>query len=241
MWNGINMRHENQIITIAFGVCFALALGLSARGQIQPPPGGGLSNPVAAIQFGGTTSSFPQAKSCAQALATSRLCARLADDSNWAILAAVGMDFMSAGTSNRGAFIDAGSAGLRFSTDGSSTGIDFVAMASGGSGTNGLRFSGAYNDITYSFQNPATGFTITLANNIWHTILDPAGTLATGTITMPLNPGDGMIVNVRSSQVVSALTVSPNTSQSIKGAPSSFAVGGTFECMYHATNTTWYC
>lgn len=101
--------------------------------------------------------------------------------------------------------------------------------------------SGNVIDTGYSFQTPATGFTITLGNTTWHTVLDPSGTLATGTITMPAAPVDGMIINVRSSQVVTSLTVSPNTGQSIKGAPGSFAVGGTFECLYRNSNTTWYC
>lgn len=108
-------------------------------------------------------------------------------------------------------------------------------------GAGGLSLNGTYADYGYSFQTPTTGFSITLGNNTWHTILDPAGTLATGTITMPSTPIDGMLVEVRSSQVVTALTVSANAGQSIKGQPSSFAVGGTFSCIFRAANTTWYC
>lgn len=105
----------------------------------------------------------------------------------------------------------------------------------------GLSLNGAHADYGYSFQTPATGFTITLGSTTWHTILDPAGTLATGTLTMPATPIDGMLVDVRSSQIVTALTVSPNAGQSIKGQPSSFAVGGILSCIYRAGNTTWYC
>lgn len=107
----------------------------------------------------------------------------------------------------------------------------------------GRNFSagGYHADTGYSFQTPATGFTITLGNTTWHTILDPAGTLATGTLTMPAAPVDGQVVNVRSSQIITSLTVAANSGQSIKGNPSSFAVGGILECMYHLSNTTWYC
>lgn len=189
------------------------------------------------LGVGGITSSFGAIGTNAQSLSTNRLPVRLADDSGWAVTATGGIDIMSGG--NRNGIIDSGGAGLRFMTDVTS-GIDFVATASGGGGVNGNRFSGSYVDVNYSFQTPTTGFTITLANNIWHTILDPAGTLATGTITMPALPGDGMIVNVRSSQTITALTISPNTSQSVKGNPTTLAAGGTVEAIYHAANTTWY-
>ena len=256
----------NRAVTIAFGLCFTLALGLIARGQ-QISGGGGSSTPGGAttqvqfndsgafngnskilinktnntLAFGGITSSFGSISgSCTQCLATNRVGIRLADDSSFATVATNGVDYMQGTGGNRQGYIDSGGNGLRLGAD-NGTGIDLLAPASSGGGSNGIHFSGAHVDVNYSFQTPATGFTITLGNNIWHTVLDPAGTLATGTITMPALPGDGMIINVRSSQIVTALTVSPNTAQSIKGAPSAFAVGGTFECIYNGNNTTWYC
>jgi hypothetical protein len=122
-----------------------------------------------------------------------------------------------------------------------------LSLTSGGnSNSQGIQLGNLVNfqvfisDTAYSFQTPVNGFSITLGDATWHTILDPAGTLASGTITMPANPVDGMIVNVRCSQVITALTISPNTGQSVKGAPSSAAVGGTFEAIYRLANTTWY-
>jgi len=129
-------------------------------------------------------------------------------------------------------------------TTGSGTGgdIELTTGASSGGGLRGkIKTTGSLVDSTFDYQTPATGFSITLSNDVWHFILNPAGTLATGTITMPSAPVNGQIVNVRSSQIVTALTVSPNSGQSILGAPSAFAVGGIFECIYRATGTTWFC
>lgn len=101
-------------------------------------------------------------------------------------------------------------------------------------------FTGAILDSASNFQTPTTGFTITLNNGDWHVILDPASTLATGTITMPPAPFDGQIINIRSSQQITALTISPNAGQSVKGTPTTLALGGIIEAVYRAANTTWY-
>lgn len=95
-------------------------------------------------------------------------------------------------------------------------------------------------DQSYSLQVPTTGFSITIANNISTLLLNPAGTLATGTITMPATPIDGQIVQVSSSQIVSSLTVSANSGQTILGAPTSIAPTGGFRYIYNLSGTTWY-
>jgi len=99
-------------------------------------------------------------------------------------------------------------------------------------------------DQSYSYQAPATGFSITIGNGVYSLILDPLATLATGTITMPAAPVDGQVVRIGSSQTITALTVSPNTGQSIKNAPTIFTVTLTgdqgYEFLYRAANTTWY-
>jgi hypothetical protein len=99
-------------------------------------------------------------------------------------------------------------------------------------------------DQAYSKQVPTTGFSITIANNIRTLILDPAGTLATGTITMPATATDGQSVRITSTQIITALTVSPNSGQSITNAPTAFNPNLTgaqgYEFIYVAANTTWY-
>jgi hypothetical protein len=65
----------------------------------------------------------------------------------------------------------------------------------------------------FDFYVPLTGFTITMQTA--KLALNPAGTLATGTVNLPLNPPDGALAEISSTQVVSALTVSANTGDSI--------------------------
>jgi hypothetical protein len=95
-------------------------------------------------------------------------------------------------------------------------------------------------DQSYSLQTPSTGFSITIANNITTLILNPAGTLATGTITMPATPIDGQVVRFTTSQIITALTVSPNSGQSIVGAPTTLALGQGAAFIYNLSGTTWY-
>jgi hypothetical protein len=95
-------------------------------------------------------------------------------------------------------------------------------------------------DQSKSVQVPTTGFTITIANNTSTLILNPAGTLATGTITMPATPIDGQEVQITSSQTITALTVSPNASQTISNAPTTMTAGLGNKFIYHLAGTNWY-
>jgi hypothetical protein len=92
----------------------------------------------------------------------------------------------------------------------------------------------------YSRQVPATGFNITVANSVSYLILDPAGTLATGTVKMPVTPIDGHEVTVSSSQIVTSLTVSANTGQTMDGTITTFAANGFAKWKYALAVTTWY-
>ena len=87
---------------------------------------------------------------------------------------------------------------------------------------------------------PVTGFSIVISGSAKLTTLTPAGTLATGTIKMPPSPVDGWPVQVATTQVITALTVSPNTGQTIKNAPTTLAAGTSFFYYYNATLATWF-
>lgn len=100
-------------------------------------------------------------------------------------------------------------------------------------GTNGVLQS-------YDYQVLTTGFSYTFPAGTQVLIINPAGTLATGTITMPSTPADGMTVRFSSSQIITALTVSPNSGQSIVGAVTSLVLGGSAQYLYRQSNTTWY-
>lgn len=91
-----------------------------------------------------------------------------------------------------------------------------------------------------NYQVPLTGFTITIGNTDNILIIEPAGTLATGTIIMPASPTNGQVVRISSTQVVTALTVSANTGQTIKDAVTTIAANGFASWVYRSTDTTWY-
>jgi hypothetical protein len=68
----------------------------------------------------------------------------------------------------------------------------------------------------FDFYVPLTAFTIAMQTA--KLVLNPAGTLATGTVTLPLNPPDGTLAEISSTQTQTALTLSANTGDSIVGA-----------------------
>jgi hypothetical protein len=90
-----------------------------------------------------------------------------------------------------------------------------------------------------SVQTPTTGFSITIDNWINALILTPAGTLATGTVTMCAAPVDGMEASISTSQTITGLTVSPNGGQTIVGAPTTLAAGSGCKFLYDTGSARW--
>ena len=100
------------------------------------------------------------------------------------------------------------------------------------SGTNGLLQS-------YDYQVLTTGFTYTFAAGTQVLVINPAGTLATGTITMPASPSDGMTITFSSSQQITALTMAGNGA-TLVGAVTFLPAKTGVTYVYRLTNTTWY-
>jgi hypothetical protein len=100
-------------------------------------------------------------------------------------------------------------------------------------GTNGLLQQ-------YDYQAPTTGFSYTFAAGVNVLVMQPAGTLATGTITMPASPSDGMSITFSSTRTITALTVNANTGQSIVSAPTVLPANQVGAYVYRLSNTTWY-
>ena len=99
-------------------------------------------------------------------------------------------------------------------------------------GTNGLIQA-------YDYQVLTTGFTYTFAAGTQVLVINPAGTLATGTITMPASPSDGMTITVESTQQVTALTMSGNGG-TVVGAAVQLIPNQPLSWVYRSANTTWY-
>jgi hypothetical protein len=85
-----------------------------------------------------------------------------------------------------------------------------------------------------------TGFTFTFGNSQTDYFIQPAGTLATGTLTTAPNPSDGQRECFLSTQTQTALTWSANTGQSINNAPTA-GVAMTPICItFSKATATWY-
>jgi hypothetical protein len=104
---------------------------------------------------------------------------------------------------------------------------------------NSSSFGGFQLETGWATQTLTTGFTLTLSATTHLNPITPAGTLASGTITMPAGIANGFRALVSTTQAITALTVSPNSGQSILGAPTSLAAGGSFEMTYDSAITTW--
>jgi hypothetical protein len=99
--------------------------------------------------------------------------------------------------------------------------------------------------VATNLFTPGAGFNITVptpvANQQWM-ILQPAGTLATGTITLPLNTGvpDGTEVLITSTQTVTAFTIALNGAAQIFGNVSTLTAGAAVRYRYYLATNSWY-
>jgi hypothetical protein len=100
-------------------------------------------------------------------------------------------------------------------------------------GTNGLIQA-------YDYQTPTTGFSYTFAAGTQTLVMNPAGTLATGTITMPASPSDGMTITFSTTKQITALTLNGGAGQTIIGGINSMAPNQAVSFMYRLANTTWF-
>lgn len=99
--------------------------------------------------------------------------------------------------------------------------------------------------LTTNIYVPVTGFSIAVptptTEQQW-VLLTPAGTLATGTIVLPLNTAtpDGFEVLVTTTQIITTFTLSLNGAAAANGAPTTLAANGFFRVRYVQANNAWY-
>lgn len=102
------------------------------------------------------------------------------------------------------------------------------------------RYHGPFVDPLYSYQAPLTGFTISLDNLTGRLILNSSSGLAAGTINLCPSPIDGQVINIRTSQVITTLTIASTVGHTISAAPTTATAGQVIEGIYRSTDTTWY-
>jgi hypothetical protein len=99
--------------------------------------------------------------------------------------------------------------------------------------------------VSTNLYVPATGFNVTVPTPVseqqWM-ILQPASTLATGTITLPLNTGvpDGTQVLVTTTQIITSFTLALNGATAAFGAPTALTANGFFTMRFYQATNSWY-
>jgi hypothetical protein len=92
---------------------------------------------------------------------------------------------------------------------------------------------------------PTTGFSLAVptpvAEQQWM-LLQPVSTLATGTITLPLNTttADGTEVLITSTQTITALTISLNGATAVFGSPTTLQGGAAVRLRFYLATNSWY-
>jgi hypothetical protein len=92
---------------------------------------------------------------------------------------------------------------------------------------------------------PTTGFSLAVptpvAEQQWM-LLQPASTLATGTITLPLNTttADGTEVMITTTQEITALTISLNGAAAAFGTTPRLQAGAALRLRFHLATNSWY-
>lgn len=99
--------------------------------------------------------------------------------------------------------------------------------------------------LATSVYTPATGFSIAVPSPVsqqqW-VLLQPASTLATGTIMLPLNTvtPDGTEVLITTTQTITTLTINMNGASAGFGVPLTLAAGGFARLRFVQSQNSWY-
>lgn len=99
--------------------------------------------------------------------------------------------------------------------------------------------------LSVNLYVPGTGFNITAPTPVsqqqWM-LLQPAGTLASGTITLPLNTGvpDGTEVLITSTQTITSFTIALNGAAAIFGSVSTLTAGAAVRYRFYQSTNSWY-
>lgn len=99
--------------------------------------------------------------------------------------------------------------------------------------------------LSTQLATPGTGFNIAVQTPVsqqqW-LLLQPAGTLALGTVTLPMSTAtpDGTEVLVTTTQQITSFTLALNGAAAVYGAPSTMAAEDFFRMRYVQATNSWY-
>ena len=107
--------------------------------------------------------------------------------------------------------------------------------------TGNLTVGGGKIDTGYQYSAATTDFHQTVGASVSRVIYDPAGTLANGTLTLPVGNVEAKIVTVSSTQIITAFKVNPSIGTTlVPSANITLAAGTSVSYFYHAVETKWY-
>lgn len=87
----------------------------------------------------------------------------------------------------------------------------------------------------------STGFSYTVPNGVTIEIITAATLLATGTITLPAVPTDGMPLTLEAPHGITLASVVANSGQTISGSGITIMAANTpYRLKYSGINATWY-
>jgi hypothetical protein len=92
----------------------------------------------------------------------------------------------------------------------------------------------------YQYVVPTTGFVINMSTGVSDLLLNPAGTLASGTVVLPIPQQDGFVVTISTTQTISAITISGTVGTTVINAPTSLAGGSSVTFQYVQSIQTWF-
>jgi len=99
--------------------------------------------------------------------------------------------------------------------------------------------------LSAQLATPGTGFNVAVQTPVseqqW-LILQPAGTLASGTVTLPLNTQtpDGTELLITTTQQITAFTLALNGAAAAYGVPTTLGAEDFFRVRYYAPTNSWY-
>lgn len=99
--------------------------------------------------------------------------------------------------------------------------------------------------VATNLYTPATGFNIAaptpVAEQQW-ILLQPAGTLAAGTVTLPLNTAtpDGTEILITTTQTITTFTLGLNGATTAFGDPTTLAAEAFFRMRFVQSTNSWY-
>jgi hypothetical protein len=102
-------------------------------------------------------------------------------------------------------------------------------------------FAGKQDDLGYSYAQPVSGNTLTTGTGVGGWILEPAGEIATLTVTAPAGTFDGQLFVISTTRTIDTFQANPSGGQSMNGGgPFVLAENSAVTWKFRLANSTWY-